>query len=235
MKNHMQSPKLVISPTPIHFEAGKWIKIQVLLDSSEMGLLLDELGDFWIFLTSIIVQPGEETTSKESFLACYEKYVSSLKQGVIPPIENYRTLFSTAWSMAVEDHLYAMNVGDGKRVVRTCNPIIQLRNHCMDYSTFDHKFREMVFGQDSINWGIQFSYPQIYEDPITGEIGKVGSQFPNTQLFQNLRQWMREHTVPTPFIVDEKQVNIPMRLGKGCFSWINKHPQLIKKNLRVKE
>lgn len=230
MKNY---PPLEIVSAPIHFESGKWIKIQVLLDDSEMQQFLQELGDFWIFLTSTLVKPGEESISKKAFLRCYKNYVSSLKEGKLHPIEEYRTFFSTVWTVA-SDHLYALASQNDQHIIRIAKPVIQLRNHCMDYSTFDGKFREMVFGQDSIAWGIQFAYPQIYENPETGEIEKVGKEFPNTELFQKMRKWVRDNTVATPFIVNGKTINIPMRLGKSCFSWINNHPQLIKKGLTVK-
>lgn len=225
---------LTILKTPIHFESGKWIKIQVLLDDVEMSQLFEHLSPFWIYLTSSLVRKGEETISHASFLECYKKYIYNLKEGRLLPIEEYRPYFSTLWT-AASDSLYALESAGNQYIVRNVKPVIQLRNHCMDYSTFDFKFREMVFGPDSIAWGIQFAYPQIYEHPETGEIQKVGQEFTNTALFQKLRQWMRDHTVATPFLVESRTVNIPMRLGKNCFSWINCHPQLIKKGLRVKE
>jgi hypothetical protein len=48
-----------------------------------------------------------------------------------------------------------------------------------------------------------------------------------------MQQWVRSHTIATPFEVEGKKVNVPIRLGKECLSRINSHPQLQAKGLRV--
>ena len=105
----------------------------------------------------------------------------------------------------------------------------------MDYSEHDGKFRPMVFGLDSVTWGLQFSYPQLFMDGRTKEAFAVveSEEFPNTALFHQLQRWMRQNTLPTPFLVDGKRVNSPIRLGKACLPWINRHPQLAPKHLQV--
>jgi len=45
-------------------------------------------------------------------------------------------------------------------------------------------------------------------------------------LFQKIKVWIRDNTRATPFLVDGERKNVPMRLGKKCFSWINTHPGL---------
>jgi hypothetical protein len=123
-----------------------------------------------------------------------------------------------------------------KYLIKPIRPVIQLQGHHFFYSTLDEKFHPMVLGPDSVTWGIQFSYPQIYQHPQSHLYAKVDDSldFPNTALFRRLTQWMREHTTATPFIVQEKRTNSPIRLGKKCFSWIAKHPQLVAKQILVK-
>jgi hypothetical protein len=114
-------------------------------------------------------------------------------------------------------------------------PIIQLQAHTLFYSQLDGQVRSMVRGEGEIHWGIQFSYPQIYQNAQTGQIEKIedNEKFPNTALFRRLQRWVRDHTRATPLEVGGKRVNLPARLGKQCFSWINRHPQLLAAGIRV--
>ena len=86
----------------------------------------------------------------------------------------------------------------------------------------------MVLSTESVTWGIQFSYPQLYQDPKSYRITKVvdSSEFPNTSVFARMLKWLRHHTLPTPFSVDGQRVNVPIRIGRSCLEWIHMHPQL---------
>ena len=93
----------------------------------------------------------------------------------------------------------------------------------------------MVMTKDSVHWGIQFSYPQIFEDPKTHQYFKVNesSDFPNTALFKNVIRYIRSHTVPPPFIFQGVRTRVPFRLGKTCFTWIHNHKELREKGIVV--
>lgn len=215
-------------------QVSKWLKIQALLDFPEITALFETLGDFSIYMTSVLTPIGQGILSKEQFLATYKNYIEMLKNRQLPPEDDYKTIFSGVASVT-PDLLYAIPMENGKQLIRTYKPGIQLQAHSMDYTLYDGKFRPMVFGKDSILWGLQFSYPQLYLDPKTKQVFQVGVSplFPNTSLFHQLQKWIRENTVPTPFYVENRKINVPMRLGKQCFPWINKHPQLLIKNIRV--
>lgn len=217
-------------------QASKWLKCQLLLDAEEMQALFQSLGNFYIYLTGSIQNRGEGEISHENFLACYRQYVEALKSGELPEEELYRNLFSAVFTVS-RDMLYAVSVSDEKILIRVEKPVVQLQSHRIDYSPFDQKFRSMVLGADSILWGIQFSYPQLFEDSITKDVLQIKNDpkaFPNTQFFYKLQHWVRHNTAPTPFIVEDKVFNVPIRLGKECFSWINRHPQLKKRGISVK-
>lgn len=225
--------KKVVSEPPYH--ASKWLSVALLIDADEMQALFKHLGNFLIFNVGSIIKSGTGLTSHETFLSCYRLYVETLKKGHLPEDSIYRSLFSSIFTVS-SDHLYTLNVSTDAILMRVKRPVIQLQAHNLDYSKADGKFRSMVFGQESVIWGVQFSYPQLFEEPQSHSVQKVEEslQFPNTTLFRTLQKWTRQHTSPTPFIVDEKIINVPMRLGKNCFAWINRHPQFEKKGLRVK-
>jgi hypothetical protein len=99
----------------------------------------------------------------------------------------------------------------------------------------DGKFHSIAQGKETITWGLQFSYPQVFQDPKSKSFSKVTNtlEFPNTALFLAQQKWMRQNTLPTPLIVQGKKINLPVRLGKRCFSWIEKHPHLIEKGFQI--
>lgn len=228
------SPIKVVSPQAQKpLQASKWLSIQVLLELDELKSLFQALDPFYIFKVGVLCEIGQSEIDKDQFLAIYQDYIESLKNGELPDENSFKTAFSSILTVDT-DHLYAIE-NQEKQLIRIAKPVIQLQSHRMDYSTFDHQFRPMVFGQETLFWGLQFSFPQITQDAVTKEIIKIKEDetFPNAFLFKRLQRWMRNNTRPTPFIIQEKIVNIPMRLGKQCFAWINQHPQFSSKGLKV--
>jgi hypothetical protein len=200
-----------------------------------MEALLDHLGPLFIFQVGGALPTGDHFLTKEQFIEGYREYIEPLKNGALPKETEYRKLFGSVWTTSL-DHLFAISVGDNKQLLRIYKPVIQLQSHSMSYSSYDSKFHPMVFGDESILWGIQFSYPQLFKDPVTKSIIKVEEdiEFPNTSIFHHLQKWVRHHTMATPFLVEGRQINVPVRIGKECLSWINHHPQLVAKKIEVK-
>lgn len=216
-------------------QTSKWLKTQVILDENEMRDLCNSLGGFYFFLCGSVCDQGEGELNKENFLKHYRDYITALQHGNLPDQASYRQWFSPVMTTTTEV-LYAIPIGENKQLIRVAKPVVQLQAHHMGYSEIDGKFRPMVFGSDSIPWGIQFSYPQLFQDDATKEVMQVrhSPEFPNSPLFQSLQKWMRIHTIPTPFMVNGEAMNVPMRIGKACLPWINKHPQLQAKGIAVK-
>lgn len=218
--------------TPL--QASKWLKCQMLLDIDEMHNLLETLGEFSIFLTGCVCRCGEECLSKNQFLEKYRTYVESLLGGKVPDLTEYRPYFSSIFTLENEA-IFSISVSENKHIIRVSRPVIQLQAHNVHYSAVDGKFHPMVFGNDTIMWGIQFSYPQLYLDPESRKVvSMMKSSSPNTELFRKLQRWMRKNTTPTPFFVNGHVINVPMRLGKQCLSKIDNHPQLKQKEITVK-
>lgn len=214
-------------------QASKWQKCPVLLEVQEMQQLLTVLGKFWMVQISGLIFAGQEIIAQNAFLEVYAYYLAALKRGESCSDSRLRPYFSSVWTTFL-NALYAVPVQENQHLVKVQQPVIQLQAHRFDYSFADEKFRSMVLGPDSVQWGIQFSYPHLYQDDnLQVFTVREGDQFPNTLLFKRLQQWVRSNTVATPFEVQGKHTNVPIRLGKQCFSWINTHPQLQAKGLRV--
>lgn len=212
-------------------QASKWLKAQVLLDVSEMEMLLSELKEEVFYQVSQPCPNGLEKVDPKVFLQLYQKYIEALKEGGILPDAEIRSLFSLAMTKET-DALRAIPVDANRLLVRAIQPVIQMQPHRMDYSLPDRKFHTMVYGIDSISWGVQFSFPQIYQDPVNKEI-HITKDSANGLLFKQLQKWIRHHTIPVPFLLLGEKMHIPVRIGKECLPWIHAHPDLKRKHLQV--
>lgn len=215
-------------------QASKWLKLPVLVDENEMAALLAALGEYWMFTIGGVIPQGSGCLSQQEFLHAYQEYVQLLKKGKKPEDRAFKRIFSSVFTCSL-DALYTVPLPNQQQLIKIDKPVVQLQMHRFDYSSIDGKFRSMVLGPDSISWGIQFSYPQLYQDEqMQIKQVKDEKEFPNTSLFRRLQQWVRHHTIATPFLVDHQLTNVPIRLGKQCLAWINHHPQLAAKGLQVK-
>ena len=169
------------------------------------------------FNVSEILPLADLEVDQESFLSSYRHYIEGLKAGTLATFRH----FSSAISIDPEAFHTCM-IGSEKYMAKPLKPLIQMQQHRFFPSKTAGAFHSMVMSQESIHWGIQFSYPQLYQDEhLMVKAVKETEEFPNTALFKKLQRWVRTRTVPTPFIVEGRQVNVPIRLGKNCFSWIN--------------
>lgn len=211
---------------------SKWIKHQVLLDKEEMRELFSELSPLFLYVVSDIVERAE--MSQEEFFGHYDNYVEALKSGQLLDETKLRRYFS---SVLTKDSslLYAMEVKPERFLIKPIRPVIQMQLHHFLPSKVDGKFHPMVLSSESVTWGLQFSYPQIFQHPQYQNIEKVtdSKEFPNTAIFTKLAKCLRDKSVPTTFIWGDKKTSVPIRLGKSCFSWIKNHPQLKEKGLSV--
>ncbi|MGD0664923.1 MAG: hypothetical protein ABSA17_04250 [Rhabdochlamydiaceae bacterium] len=213
----------------LKFSVSKWIKHQVLLDAGEMEACLKALHPFEFYNVSTIAPQGDLIISEEKFLNSYRSYITDLKEGRVP--EPDRKIFSAVMTMEREA-LYAKEIQPGRWMAKLAKPVIQLQHHRFFASKVDHKIHPMVMSPDSICWGLQFAFPQIFFDGSEGSYSKT-TEFPNSALFAKLLKWLRAESVPTTFVWDGHKVATPIRLGKTCFAWIVNHPQLKEQGIQV--
>lgn len=217
-------------------QVSKWLKFQVLLDAEEMHDLLSWLGDVQFVCVAEPVKAEDVVLSSSGFEEKYAAYVDLLKQGQVPPASDFRRWFSSAMTADLKP-FYAIAAGADKYLIKPILPVIQLQAHSFFYSERDGKFHPMVFSAESVSWGLQFSYPQLFQDLKTHQIHKVSTlaDFPNNLLFSKLSRWMRNATLATPFEVDGVRTNAPIRIGKKSIAWIKNHPQLQSKGIIIRE
>lgn len=227
-------PKLSAPEKEGVLRVSKWLKFQILLDEEEMRDLFVALGEVSIFLVSGVVSQETASLAIPEFLSMYGRYVQQLKSGKTPSHAEFKKVFSSIFTKT-SDVLYAYAVGEDRYLIKALRPVIQLQAHDFFLSDVDGKYHPMVLSDESISWGLQISYPQIFQDPKSLDFSKVtvSEEFPNTALFVQLTRWLRRNSLPTPFVYKGSKTYVPMRIGKKCLSWIAHHPQLIKKKLEV--
>jgi hypothetical protein len=215
-------------------QASKWLHIQFLIDSEEMKELFSVLSPFVHFSVMGVTEQGGNRLEHQQFLEAYQRYIATLKEGKSPQDSDYRFFF-TGILTKTEETVTVLPLPDNREMVRPILPCIQMQLHRFDYSKVDHEIRPMVLGKETISWGVQCSYPQLFQDPETAAVLNALDEtlFPNASLFRAMREWIRRHSDPTPFIIQGKKEVVPIRLGKMCRSWIGSHKELQLHGLKI--
>ncbi len=197
------------------FRASKWLKHAVLLSLEEMRSFLASLGSFTMVPASGLLSKNSWQVSDQEFLHQYAAYWEWMHENpTLPPIA-LRRFFSLMFTNSLQT-LYAVELPGEKIAIKASLPVIQVQLYHCFFSSFDHQIRSMVASPDSFAWGLQFSYPQIYEDPKTHQYAKVllENGFPNSKLFKEMVSWFRKNTQPVP-LQEEGRAYAPFRIGKG--------------------
>lgn len=214
------------------FQASKWLEVAALLDFEELKDLFNSLKQSFpaltLFRAGTLGQKQEIELSISQFETLYQEYLESLLKA--EPIA-----LKTFFLSCDEDSVFLTEPESSLKVMAKLNkPAVHIQFHRFDYSSLDGKFHSMMHGKDSISFGLHFSYPQLYFDhEKRAAIKSFDELHPNALLFKQIQQWMRKNSVPTPFLVEDKKINATFRTGKKCFDWIDLHPGLKRKNLKV--
>lgn len=212
------------------FNASKWQHLQALVSQDELERLFQMMGSFTLYSLGTPLPSTDIPIPQEEFLTTYGTIIASLQEGRVPTRTLLRKILPCVLSSDKES-LYLMQLADGRCLIKMRRPVLQIQAHFFRYSPLDTSFRSMVMGEDVIFWGLQFSYPQIFQDPNTLEVQKEKISEGH---FAHVRKWAREETRATPFLLENGVcTNVPIRLGKSCFSWISAHPELKKHGIQV--
>lgn len=200
------------------YQAAKWLKVQALVTREELSALFAVWRPFSLHPLTGIVEVAE--VNPEKFLDAYGEWILALQGGQVPTAPSLRKWLAIA-ATATEDALWLQQVGEGRFLVKIREPVVQIQAH--HFAISGGEVRPGVMGSHTIFWGLQFSFPTVYQSQATGDLIQVDEAFPNMRLWAAMRQWVRDWTRPTPFMIDGKRVMSPIRIGNG---WLGGHPQL---------
>ena len=205
---------------------SKWLKHALLLTKEEMESL------YAIWVSHPLISPVHKATredwriGKEDFFRRYIEYLEHVQtKDEIPPPEMRKQL-TLLLAGAVED-LYAIAMPKEQFFIKARRPVIQLQMYHAFFSAEDQQIHPMAMHERSFSFGLQISYPQIYEDPITQEFIKVlqAENFPSTLLYQETLQWIRRNTRPFCYTQNGEEKVAPFRVGKQRVDWRGFHKQ----------
>ncbi len=214
--------------------ASKWFHFDLLVEVEELESLFASFGDFYMFSTLGVAAPGAHLLEKKAFLEAYGRYLDELKQGKVVVDGDYRFFFTACLTKTL-NAIRAIDIGNNKEIITPYEPVLQMQMHRFSFSYSEMKFHSMAFGDKCISWGLRLSYPQLYQYPETRKVEDAldEERFVNAKLYSSIRPWLRAHTIPTPFVIDGKRVNDPMRLGKKCLPWIQHHAEMQIRGLNI--
>lgn len=218
------------------FLASKWLHFDFLVETVEIKELFDSIeAPLYLFSTMGVQQNGKNSIAMRDFFDCWQRYIDTLKSGKSVQDSDIRFFFTACLTRDLKA-LRTQQLANEREVIIPYEPIVQMQLHRFSYSQTDNKFHSQAFGDESVSWGVRLSYPQLYQYPHTRVVENAldETKFINASLVPTIRAWLRKMTLPTPFIVDGVQINEPMRIGRGCFSWINNHCDLIRRQIQVK-
>lgn len=186
--------------------ASRYVHIQLLVTADEMEDLFKDLTPFELYNVSQVTE--NPRVEKKAFLKAYRTYFEAYQRG---EVEIDRPLFSLALSRD-ESAIQFKEMVDGRLLARIIKPVIQMRAH--SYTVAGGKLHTMTFGKDAVSWGIQLSFPHLYEDIATKEVvDTLKSGTPNIDLFKTLRQWVRNRTKPATLDIEGEAKKTPLRKG----------------------
>ena len=196
------------SKKPLSYQGSLYHKIQVLMHKNELQALFHAL-EYPLILPVSGIEKEKKCVKTEDFFKAYQQY---LEDGLL------KSSLCVALSHP-EAKILWQEAGSGF-IARPQESVI----HCKPFSfVIDTKgnFRAGMRGPSAKAWGLEFKYPMLFMDPLTGNIEKtLKMPYVNNALFAILRKWIRKGTKPASFMIGDKEKISSYRIGK-CFAKIH--------------
>ncbi|MCH9631569.1 MAG: hypothetical protein S4CHLAM37_15930 [Chlamydiia bacterium] len=231
-----------IDPIPVStvqeeglLRASKHQRVQVLLDVEELEALFNVLEDFYVVESAKVKVSSEQIISKEEYLERYTLYMNHLKQSDSTPDNSILSSLSVCLSKVL-DPFYMVELGDGKSLIKQKAPAVLVQPFSFHYDRESASIFTSVHTQDRIFWGLEFNFPQMYQNPKTLDTIEIlkDKQNPNTQLFKKLQSFLRKNSKPTHLELSRESKAFPFKLSQSCLSWVNNYPKLKQFGIQIK-
>jgi hypothetical protein len=203
---------------------SKWLKQQVLFDLEEVQQLFLEVPEIKLFNIGQVQPLDKCMITLKEFVGVYRDYLTTV-------LSNEEFKHQAMLSLAIApscDFFKAMKVKEDQYLLRPKYPFIQMQKHNFIFSERG-EILSMVKSADAISFGLQFSCPVIFQDPVTKKVININkdSRFDSlVQLQKKIFKYIRSQSKPLEINLQGKIVKVPIRLGLRCQDWIQKHPKL---------
>lgn len=211
--------------------ASKWLSLPLFITGEDLKDALDVLQDGILAPLGYLVDKECLEISKEIVLKSYAELLQSLLSGEALDRKKLRDLtLRIAFS---EEDLYAYQAGENRFMVYERKPAIHMQPLFLSYSSEEKKFRSKVLGGDQIFWGVEFSFPQIYQDPFSQKMEESWNKTEGSKKFKLLQKWSRRATKPAKFIIGAEEITVPFRKSISLDFKDIHHPQLKDKGITL--
>ncbi len=215
-------------PSPL-FSASKWGEISVLLSFSDWQKVLHFLEGAFLFSLKNPVEK-ELIVTKEMLEKGYKEALYALEKKE-DNFSSWVHLLPVAASLDSES-FFLSETPSKKKLIQWRRPAILIQPFFFHYSSLDEIFRPKILGKEKIFWGMQFSFPYIYYDPLLKEVKKVDlKEEKNGSLFVALRRLIRTFTKKALFT---KGKGGDFRISETGLKTILPHFQLQDKGIYVR-
>ncbi|PCI94021.1 hypothetical protein COB11_04430 [Candidatus Aerophobetes bacterium] len=214
--------------------ASKHQRVQVLMEASELRELFFHLGDFYVVESAKVKDPEQQVITKEDYLKRYALYIDHLKTKLDSPEKDILSPLSVCFSKVL-DCFYMIDVGNNKALIKQKAPSVFVQPFSFHYDSESASIFTGVHTKDRIFWGLEFSFPQMYQDPKTFDTIEIlkDKQNPNTQLFKKLQSSLRKNTKPTSLNFSGVSKAFPFKLSQNSLAWVQDYPKLKQFNIQI--
>ncbi|MCF7852942.1 MAG: hypothetical protein K9M07_06855 [Simkaniaceae bacterium] len=178
-------------PAPFNpLQASRFISHYALLDPKTMRALLHELGCS-VYNVSKVLSEQECKDYGPFFLERYTDYINALFKADFDP-KLFRKDLTCALTLDMEAVVIQTLPGQ-RYLAKPQYPIVQLGIY--QFIIGDNgRILHHVLGKESICFGLEWSYPQLYRDPKTKQNLNALKEAPNHVLWKKITTWMRKET-----------------------------------------
>lgn len=224
-----------IHPYAEEIRYAKWLQTPLLCSLEELDLLLHSLGSIFLVPAGGLLEREALFVSPEDLRSTYQQYLAWIVSSAALPSAEMRRHLTLMMSVSL-DSFSAAEIKTGRFMIKPVQPVVMIQPYHFFMSSLDQKIHSMVMSQESISWGLQFSYPQMYEDPKNHLFGKISEapEFPNTALYKKVVQWVRSFAMPAPVHYMGQKTHASFRIGKQAFALAQAHKGLQKRGIEVR-
>lgn len=203
-----------LSLAPSKLQASLWMTQRVLLTPQELQKLFHSLPQFFLFSLSSVGPVESFALEKSMFLENYEAFFSTLYEQKDPRFQVHKKKLTVAMTADL-DALHLVQASQDKYLVHLHRPVVVIGLSVFHYDAQAHKVMFSDHQQSAMRIGLEFKFPQFYQDPKTLQPVKhfTDKSNLNTQIFKAIQKWSRDHTQ----VLFLKSLNHPdLKLTPGC-------------------
>ncbi len=196
------------------YRASKWLSFYCLFSDLELQSIIEKLEVLRVFNLSQVGNEKKLSLDKLDFFNFYKNYLEAMRLDQKEVLGEISKAMNLGVCFELEDY-YKLSVGDNRFIIKNKAPIIQIHPFSFRYDRILHKFFDQAKSSDAIFFGLEFKFPQIYQDPKTSkviEVYKEGIDI-NAKKFKILRRFIKDSSRPARFLIDGEKKVATFRVG----------------------